>query len=62
MISQAGQELGEGRGGLSLLASPEILSPWPPTQPQALLHGDLWDTQTPAAGQAVGGHVRCGFS
>ena len=44
MIGEAGQELGEGRGGRSLLASPESLSPWPPTQPQALLHGDLWDT------------------
>ena len=61
MIGEAGQELGEGRGDLSLLASPQSLSPWPPTQPQGLLNGDLWETQTQAAGQAVGGHMRCGF-
>ncbi|XP_058393059.1 uncharacterized protein LOC131402210 isoform X5 [Diceros bicornis minor] len=48
-MSEAGQELGEGRGGFSLLASPESLSQWPPGQPQALWHGDLWDTQTPTA-------------
>ncbi|XP_058406588.1 ral-GDS-related protein-like isoform X2 [Diceros bicornis minor] len=60
MIVEAVQELSEGRGGLSLLASPESLSPWPPAQPQSLLLGELWDTQTPAAGKAVGGHLRCG--
>ncbi|XP_058403740.1 uncharacterized protein LOC131410027 isoform X2 [Diceros bicornis minor] len=60
MIVEAVQELSEGRGGLSMLASPESLSPWPPAQPQALLLGELWDTQTPAAGKAVGGHLRCG--
>ena len=60
MIVEAVQELSEGRGGLSMLASPESLSPWPPAQPQALLLGELWDTQTPAAGKAVGGYLRCG--
>ena len=34
MIGEAGQELGEGKGGLSLLASPENLSPWPPLSPR----------------------------
>ena len=34
LIGEAGQELGEGRGGLSLLASPEILSPCPPLSPR----------------------------
>ena len=57
---EAGQELSEGRGGLSLLASPQSLSPWASGEPQALLHVDLWETQSPSAGQAAGGHLKCG--
>lgn len=51
MRGQAHQELGEGWGGLFLLAPPGILLLWLPGQPQASLLG----CQTPAVGKALRG-------
>ena len=41
---EAGQDVGEDRGGLSLLASPENLCPWLPAQTQTLWCGISWGT------------------